>query len=202
MGREMGEGQPAADFGDQSMDIVEGQAGKQGDDEFEVFIFTSGSKGIEVKARPTDTLLEVLKRAGVSVESDIAAFIAQDAHGSDDAEMDEAAHEGQGLHKTLGELCVRRGGRIVHSHCRWVEVTVNYQADSFKRRFRPSARVGRVLRWVVTKELHLKEEDFDVIKLKLCDGPDVRNDIRLAELLKHQSCSICFDLILTPRVQG
>jgi hypothetical protein len=42
------------------------------------------------------------------------------------------------LEKTLRELGVCRGGRIVHSHCRWVEVTVNYYTS---RRSMASVRV-------------------------------------------------------------
>jgi len=185
------------------MDIHEGQRAHGHGDEFEVFVFPSGGKPIEVKARASDTLREVLARAGVKPDDEVAAFIAHDEHGQDDdAERDEDEHAGKGLDKRLHELGLGRGCRIVHSACRWVEVTVNYQDQSPHRRFRPSARVGRVLRWVVTKELKLKEEDFDVIKLKLCDGHDVRNDTRLAELLKHQTCALCFELVLKPRIQG
>ncbi len=118
------------------MSIVEKQ--RDSDDEFEVFVYPSGGTAVEVKAQAGDSLRDVLSRAGVKPGDDVAAFIAQDIHGHDDHDSDDPEHEGKGLEKTLRELGVCRGGRIVHSHCRWVEVTVNYYTS---RRSMASVRV-------------------------------------------------------------
>lgn len=184
------------------MDILQGQRAAGRGDEFEVFVFPSGGKAVEVKARADDTLRDILTKAGLKPDDDVAAFLPDDGHGKpDDDDKDDSEHAGDGLKKTLRELGVGRGGRIVYSSCRWVDVTVNYQSDSPHRRFRPSARVGRVLRWT-TKELKLKDEDYDVVKLTLGDGGEVRNDVRLAELLTHRTCALTFELVLKPRIQG
>ncbi len=170
-------------------------------DEFEVFVYPSAGKPMVVPARADSTLRQIVTRGGAKPGEDIAVFIALDAHGNE-GEADETAHEGVSLEKTCREFGITRGGRVIFSHCRWVQVTVNYQNESPHRQFRPSARIGRVLHWVITDGLHLKEEDFDVAKLRICDGAEVGTNVRLAELLTLPGCSLCFELILAPRVQG
>ncbi|MBL8999801.1 MAG: hypothetical protein JNK25_01540 [Phycisphaerae bacterium] len=184
------------------MDVVEGQKTKAGVEEFSVFVFLTGQPAVSVKACADHSLRDVLTRAGVGDQAELAAFLPRDEHGKDEDEGDDEEHAGEHLGKSLGALGIGRGGRIVCSTCRWVAVSVQYQNETLEHRFRPSARVGRVLRWVINK-LQLKAEEYDVIKLKLCSGTDaLRNDIRLAELLRGHTCSLCFELILTPRVNG
>lgn len=184
------------------MDILEGQKSKPGVEEFSVFVFLTGQPAVSVKACADHTLKAVLARAGVAEQGELAAFLPRDEHGKDDDEGDDEEHAGEHLHKTLGTLGIGRGGRIVCSTCRWVAVSVHYQNETLEHRFRPSARVGRVLRWV-TNKLRLNAEEYDVIKLKLSGGTDaLRNDVRLAELLHGHTCSLGLELILTPRVNG
>ena len=182
------------------MDIVEGLKTAE---EFQVFISKPGrGDGPPIRVRATDTLRNVLARAGVAGEEGMLAFFPKDAHGNEDDERDDDEHEGEKLSLTLSALGVGRGARIVCSCCKRVEVTIQFQQDSAKHRFQPSARIRRVLRWA-RRHWNLQGEDGETMKLRLCGSEeDLKESSRLAELLTGRSWSLCVELVPGPRVNG
>ncbi len=182
------------------MDIVEGAKTVE---DFQVFVSKSGvGDGPPVRARATDTLGEVLARAGVAGGEGMLAFFPTDAHGDEDDEREDDEHGGEKLSMTLAALGIGRGARIVCSCCRRVAVTIQYQQDSVEHRFQPSARVRRVLRWA-RRHWKLEGEDAETLKLRLCGSEDdLKLNTRLAELLTLGSCSLCVELVPGPKVNG
>lgn len=182
------------------MDIVEGAKSVE---EFQVFVSKSGvGDGPPVRVRATDTLAEVLARAGVVGEDGMLAFFPKDVHGDEDDEQEDDEHGNEKLSMTLAALGIGRGARIVCSFCRRVEVTIQYQHESVSHRFQPSSRVRRILRWA-RRHWNLEGEDAETLKLRLCGSEDdLKPNTRLAELLARGSCSLCVELVPGPRVNG
>lgn len=184
------------------MDIVEGRKERTAD-EFPVFVSLQGegdSPPIHVK--PTDTLREVLAKAGLKDVGEMLAFVPKDAHGDEDDEADDAEHGGEKLALTLVALGIGRGARIVCARCQWVAVTIQYQHETVEHKFRPSARVRRVLRWA-RKKWNLHGEDAESLKLRICGSEvDLKESTRLAELLTGHTCSLCMVLVPGPKVNG
>lgn len=183
------------------MNIVEGQVEREVG-RFKVFVSRRGGVAPPIDARADDTLRDVLGRAGVTEDADLVTFFPKDQHEEEADDADDLEHDQSNLDRTLSQLGIGRGARIVCSCCRWVEVSIQYQAEAADHRFRPSARVRRVLRWA-RNHWNLNAEDFETIKLRLCGTTDdLLESTRLAELLTGSECALCMELVPSPKVNG
>lgn len=183
------------------MNVLEG-VNRLSAEQFQVFVYRTGDAPPPVTVSPRDTLREVLARAGVEDTEDLVAFVPKDEHGGEHEDADDLEHDRSMLDRSLESMGIGRGARIVCACCRWVEVEIRYQSETARHRFRPSARVGRVLRWA-RHHWHLHGEDFETIKLRLCgETEDLPEGQRLVQLLPKHGCSLCMDLVPMPKVNG
>ncbi|MCZ7600609.1 MAG: hypothetical protein M5U09_26750 [Gammaproteobacteria bacterium] len=98
---------------------------------------------------------------------------------------------------------VHRGRVHVH-RCRRVAVSVNFNGDTTGEDFPPSATVGRVKKWAVSKKaFNLQSVDATEHVLQMCNSstrPD--EDVHIGTLVTAPDCRLCFDLVAKQRVEG
>ena len=151
-----------------------------------------------VKAYGDELLETVLRREGVGLDHAIHLFASNAAD-----EVDEAGEEPEPL---PAGLTVADGGIKRHSHvhcqrCRRVQVSVNYQSRTAQRMFWPNAQIRRIRRWA-QKSFGLIGPAAGDFVLQPC-GSDIDAGLQqgLAEFIRDDTCSVCFDFSkeLTPQ---
>ncbi|MAT67947.1 MAG: hypothetical protein CMJ58_00305 [Planctomycetaceae bacterium] len=167
------------------------------DGAIDVLLYLPGVPPTKLSADAAGNVDDVLREAAVGKE--VVAFAPDDD--ADDGDADVAAHvvTGDSLLRDLGD-----GRRVVlHCHvCRQIAVTVNYQSQQIRRRFPPSTRVRKVLRWAKRK-LSLSDADADNLALFLCDTDEpLRETTHLGELAPVGKCDLCFDLMKDRNIEG
>ena len=183
------------------------QAQKTG---FEVFVHGARADGsrpqaVVVNAEASDTLGDVIARAGVTVPSGGVVFVGEctTAIGPGvDAGPSEDCHDPVDPATTLTMAGVGKGGHV-HAHtCRRIAVTVNYRTATKHRRFSPATRIETVTEWA-RRAFHLTDSDSRNLVLQIC-GTDERPrpTQHLGEVVATGSCEVCFDLVPELKVEG
>ena len=166
-------------------------------DAFEVLLHRPGVTAQKVTAKSSSTIAELLR--GVGVDEGLLVFEGDDAADERDDNVEGTLVGGE---KTVGELARGRIVAIHCHHCRHIRATVHYQSRSIERRFAPSARARRVLRWAKRK-FELRDADADNLALFRCDsGEQVRENAHLGELVTDDRCEVCFDLAKDRNIEG
>jgi len=159
-----------------------------------VFLQGEGIKDVlRLQLEAHSTVLSV-KRAyasqvGVQMDSETAVFLEDQ-----DEPLAEAA--------TLESLAGKHGVRLHVHRCRRVAVKVTYSGRTVDRVFGPGATVGAVKHWAA-KELGIPKEDAAELILQIAgtqEQPDV--DTHIGALAACPACTIAFDLVPNPRIQG
>lgn len=97
-----------------------------------------------------------------------------------------------------------RAGVKVHIHrCRAIQVTVHFKDKSVHDKFAPGATVARVKRWAAIRKFGMTEEEASDHHLQLA-GTTVQPDpgTHIGTLVTSGKCTIEFDLVSTPKVNG
>lgn len=97
----------------------------------------------------------------------------------------------------------KAGVKVHVARCRKVQVTVHYKAEIVRHEFPPSATIARIKHWVAVTKLHMTEEDASNHHLQIT-GTENQPDpgVHVGSLAKCPDCSVAFDLVPTPRVNG
>jgi hypothetical protein len=163
----------------------------------DVLLHLPGAAPRKVPATSTATIGEMLDAA--RVEPDLLLIGEDDEADEGDYDVDPKM---LGREQTLQD--VARGRLVaIHCHrCRHVSVTVNYQKETLHRRFPPSTRARKVLRWAKRK-LKLADADADNLALFRCEGGEqVRETTHLGELVTGTHCDLCFDMSKDHNIEG
>ena len=159
-----------------------------------VFLQGEGIKDIvRLQLEPQNTALDVKRtcasQLGVQIDGETAVFL-EDG----DEPLNDAA--------SLGSLAGKNGVRLHVHRCRHVVLKVTYSGRTVDHVFGPGTTVGAVKRWAAAK-LGIPKEDAAELILQIAgtqEQPDV--DVHIGTLAACPSCSIAFDLVPTPRIQG
>jgi len=141
-----------------------------------------------IEVEPTTTVAEAID---VGADDEVVVLLEDQDEAIELAASLEDAGIGDRAHVFVG----RR--KRVHA-----EVTFN--ADSIKREFSASTRVGRVFRWATGKHGHdLSQADAAEHILSLCaDGSVPADDVHLGALDDATPGEVCFMLIPKQRFEG
>lgn len=169
-------------------------------DEIDVLLHAPGKGARNVKAQRTTTVGELMGREGLATD-ELLAF--DDVSDDDDGTDDDVNLAPIAADVALGKLAAGRTATIHCHRCRQVAISVNYQSQTLERRFPPSARVRRVLRWAKRK-LRLTDADADNLALFLCGATDdpVREGVHVGDLTSGRDCDVCFVLSKDRNIEG
>ena len=171
----------------------------------EIFIHLDGRPPARTMAGATETIAEVLVRAGVPASASHTVFVGEPLEDAND--LDGAEHPGDLAHPvvlavTIAELAI---GRVGHLHCRrhpHVQVRVNFEHRHHEHKFSAAVKLRRVRHWALDV-FELKGSDAEKLVLQIC-GSDERPAAtsRLGEYARSDDCGVCFDLVFPHRVEG
>ena len=158
-----------------------------------IFLQGEGSKdAVRLQLDPHSTSLEV-KRActshGIQASDQAAVFL---------EDQDEPLADGV----TVESLAGKHGVRLHVHRCRRVSTSVTYANRVVEGGFGPSRTVGAVKKWA-GKEFGISKEDAAELILQIAathEQPDV--DVHIGTLAAYPSCTVAFDLVPNPRIQG
>ncbi len=170
-------------------------------DSIDFFIHEGHQPPRLAKARGDETLEAILRREGVALDDDVHLFVS-DAAADDEADGEPDEHEPLPPGLTMTAAGVMRHGHVHCHHCKRVQVSVNYQSKTKERLFAPHARIRRIRRWA-QKEFELTGPAAGDFVLQPC-GSDVDAGLQqhVAEFVRDQTCSVCFDLSKEVTPQG
>jgi hypothetical protein len=177
------------------------------DHELELFVHAQGAKPKAVMVTPGESLLDVLKRAGVigEGETDLLVFVGENEQAlnePDEVEDGADQHAPVDAILTVAVLGLKRHGHVHVHRCRDVAVDVNFSGKTKRHRFSPATTIAVVATWA-RKKLHLDPVAGGEYVLKICNNDkQPRADQHLGELVEASTCSICFDLVKEITPQG
>lgn len=152
------------------------------------------------QATPIHSIAEVLANLEISVgDRDGLLIFVEDAHAPLDPET---------IVEELLPLCADEEAILVPlklhvTRCRHIEVSVRFNGETAKRRFPPSATVGRVHHWAARRKFELSPRDAAEHVLEI-HGTNKRpdRDVHIGSLTAGKVCSVEFDLVPRKRVEG
>lgn len=166
-------------------------------DSIDFFIHEGHQPPRLAKAQGDELLETVLRREGVALDDDGHLFVS-------DAEVDEADEEPEPLPAglTVAGAGIKRHSHVHSQRCRRVQVSVNYQSRTEQRMFSPNAQIRRIRRWA-QNTFGLTGPAAGDFVLQPC-GSDIDAGLqqRLAEFVRDQTCSVCFDFSKEVTPQG
>jgi hypothetical protein len=167
------------------------------DELLDVLVYLPGTAPRKLAGNALMTVDEM--RRQVANDTDLIVITADDDADDSDADLEASPISGE---KTLRDLARGPVVEIHCHHCPTIRVTVNYQKHTIHRKFLPSTRARKVLRWSKRK-LHLTDIDADNLALFLCEGGEqVRETTHLSELQVGIGCEICFNLAKDHNIEG
>lgn len=168
-------------------------------DSIDFFIHEGHQPPRLAKAQGEELLETVLRRNGVALDNDIHLFVSNAAD-----EVDEAGEEPEPLPVglTVDDAGIKRHSHVHCQRCRWVQVSVNYQSRTEQRMFSPNAQIRRIRRWA-QKSFGLIGPAAGDFVLQPC-GSDIDAGLQrgLAEFVRDDTCSACFDFSKEVTPQG
>jgi len=175
--------------------------------EIEVFIHAHGVRPKVISAVINEALRDVLMRAEAvhNGHDDILVFVGECEEAlAEPEDMADGAdeHAPVDIELTLEALNIRPHHHVHCHRCRHVAVEVNFGGGSKKRRFSPAATVAVVTKWA-RRKFHLDPAAATEYVLHICDDNEQpRSDQHLGELVGHDACSLCFNLVKEITPQG
>jgi hypothetical protein len=167
------------------------------DEPLDVVLYLPATAPRRLAGRSSMTVDEMFGLA--AIDSRLLVIAADDDADDTDADLEARAISRE---TALHELARGRAVAIHCHHCHSVRVTVNYQKRTIHRRFLPSTRARKVLRWA-KRNLQLTDKDADNLALFLCEGGEqVRDTTHLGELPIGHHCEVCFDLSKDHNIEG
>jgi hypothetical protein len=163
----------------------------------DVLVYLPGTAPRKLAVNASMTVDELLRQA--AIDTKLIVIAADDDADDGDADLEASLVPRE---KTLRELARDRVVPIHCHHCHTIRVTVNYQKHTIHRKFVPSTRARKVLRWAKRK-LHLTDADADNLALFLCEGGEqIRETSHLSELQIGLHCEVCFNLAKDRNIEG
>jgi hypothetical protein len=104
------------------------------------------------------------------------------------------------------KLCDKasRAGIKAHVHrCRKIEVVIHFKDKTVRHEFAPGATIARIKHWVTVRKFGMTEEAAWHHHLQIAgttDQPDPGTHV--GTLASCPKCSVAFDLVTTPKVNG
>jgi hypothetical protein len=145
---------------------------------------------VEPNHKVSDLLQDVLK-LGFPADALIEALVFID-------DRDEPVSHSS----TLSDAGVREGCRIHVHTCRLIEVSCNYNGQTKKERFSPTARVRRV-KDAFGHQFKIDPHDIGSFTLLVCGShSDPDENTQIGALTTYPKCELCFDLVKRENVQG
>jgi hypothetical protein len=174
-------------------------------EQIEIFVHASGNKPVVALATAEETLREVLVRSGLEAKiADHHVFVGECEEAlSETIEVEDGVdeHAAVDIDLKLVMLEVGKHGHVHVHHCRHIKIGVNFGADTKHHRFSPNTTIGVATEWA-RKKFNLDRAVACEYVLQLC-GSSVqpRSDEHLGDIVKDQTCTICFDLVkeITPK---
>jgi len=110
--------------------------------------------------------------------------------------------EGGPVQHGMGEFRKEHGVRLHAHRCLQVEVTVQFNGRVAKRKFAPSATIGRIKAWA-GKDFGMSPEDIAEHVLQIA-GTTIQPDPdqHVGVFAKHPQCAVTFDLVPAHRING
>jgi hypothetical protein len=107
------------------------------------------------------------------------------------------------IHSIADEEAILIPLKLHVTRCRHVEVSVRFNGETAKRRFPPSATIGRVHHWAARRKFDLSPRDAAEHVLQI-HGTHKRpdRDVHVGSLTVGKVCSVEFDLVPRKRVEG
>jgi Ser-tRNA(Ala) deacylase AlaX len=97
-----------------------------------------------------------------------------------------------------------RAGIKTHVHrCSKIEVVIYFKDKTVRHEFAPGATIARIKNWVTVRKFGMTEEEASHHHLQIAgttDQPDPGTHI--GTLASCPKCSVAFDLVTTPKVNG
>ena len=106
-------------------------------------------------------------------------------------------------HASVSSKAKKSSLKIHISRCRKVRVTVHFKDKSVHDDFAPGITIAHVKTWAAVRKLGMSEEDASHHHLQIngtTDQPDP--GVHVGSLVQFTTCSVTFDLVATPRVNG
>jgi hypothetical protein len=166
-------------------------------------VFIQGGEFAEIlvsQAAPIHSIAEILASFEPSLGNpeELLVFV-EDAHAPLDPET---------IVEELLPLCTDEEAILVPlklhvTRCRHVEVSVRFNGETAKRKFPPSATIGRVHHWAARRKFGLPARDAAEHVLEI-RGTQKRpdRDVHIGALTTGKVCSVEFDLVPRKRVEG
>jgi hypothetical protein len=177
------------------------------DNGLQVFLHAQGAKPRVIMASGSETIRELLARAGIMLESAEAphTFVGECEEAlSEPLETEDGVdeHAPAELGLTLEVLDLKRH-RHVHVHtCKRVAVDVHFGGKTKHHKFSPATTVETATKWA-TKKFHLDPAAAAEYVLQFCNSIErPRSDKHLGELVDGSTCALCFDLVKEVTPQG
>jgi hypothetical protein len=174
--------------------------------EIEHFIHAPGGTPRVATAAAGDTLREVLIRLEVIREDSqgIHIFVGECEEAlKEPDEIDDGAdeHAPVDITLTLAVLDIERHRHVHAHHCRHIAVEVSFGKKPRRHRFAPNTTVDTAAEWA-RRKFHLDPALAHEYVLQFCNSTEQpRSTEYLGDLVKGETCSLCFDLVkeITPK---
>lgn len=174
--------------------------------EIEHFVHAPGGKPKAATAAAGNTLRDVLIRLEVIREDSegIHIFVGECEEALTEADeidggVDE--HAPVDITLTLAVLDIERHRHVHAHHCRHIAVEVNFLKATKRHRFSPNTTVAVATQWA-RRKLHIDPPAAGEYVLRFCNSTvEPRSTEHLGDLVKGETCSLCFDLVkeITPK---
>lgn len=145
---------------------------------------------LEFDAEETFAALQAAIAGKHNITGEIVLFI------EDEAEPIEG-------HTKLREKAGRAGIKAHVHRCRKIEVIIHFKDKTVRHEFAPGATIARIRHWVTVRKFGMTEEEASHHHLQIAgttDQPDPGTHI--GTLASCPKCSVAFDLVTTPKVNG
>ena len=175
--------------------------------QIEIFVHAEGSKPTRLMASPSESLRELLARAGIAEEERELGHV---FIGECRAALDELpeVEDGEDNHvpadrtNSLEQLDLRRHQHLHCHRCRHIAVEINYNNKTKRHRFSPATTIAVVTKWAL-KKFELSDSAAADYVLRICGGSQQpRPNEHLGELVKSPDCHLCFDIVKEVTPQG
>lgn len=170
------------------------------------FVHAEGRPAKAVRALATDSVAEIVGRAGVQLTPGLNIFLGEcvdalrEPHEIDDG---DDSHAPLGDHQHSPHSQGHHVGGHIHCHrCHRVRVVVTYNGQDKRHRFSPATTVETVRLWAI-KKFRLSDVDAETLILMVCGvakPPQVT--AHLGELLAAESDQLHFELVPDQRING
>lgn len=174
-------------------------------DSIELFIHSEGEREPRVVVVDDDRpLAQVLEDIGLVSDDEWHVFVGEPT----DLIETSPGEEGESSHAAVDLAIPARdagqgGFGHVHCHrCRRIRVTVQYRSKHHRWHASPATTIETLLEWA-KRVFGLVGSDAEGLALRLCgEHANLSGLEHVGELTRPPECSLCFDLVPDPKMQG